>query len=242
MRPIRQLYNLFLSSDKSFVRSLVSILGFIPVHVAFYKEAFMHRSNSDNKEPLNNERLEFLGDAILGAVMAEYLYNKYPREDEGFLTMMRSKVVNRKALNELANQMEFDVFLRQNGVEHISDSMLGNAFEAFIGAIYLDLGYRRTRKFVIRKILRNYVDVKQLENVNENYKSQLLEYCQREHKSLEYNLVRKFKQHTRDKFEVAVVINGEEVSTGEDFNKKSAEQIASKRAMERMGILQVAEG
>jgi ribonuclease-3 len=136
-----------------------------------------------NKYPTNNERLEFLGDAILDSVTAEYLFRKYPTQDEGFLTQMRSKMVNRKALNEIAAHMGLDVFLRQLGATRISQTMLGNTFEAFVGAVYLDVGYNRSKQFIIKKMLKQYMNVHQLETTNTNYKSQLLEYSQKKPKN-----------------------------------------------------------
>ena len=127
---IRKFFNLYLSPDRVFVRELYKILGFVPGHLFLYKRAFTHKSLASKEEktkyPTNNERLEFLGDAILDSVTAEYLFRKYPTQDEGFLTQMRSKMVNRKALNEIAAHMGLDVFLRQLGATRISQTMMGN--------------------------------------------------------------------------------------------------------------------
>lgn len=239
-------YNLFLSPDKNFARALKDLLGFAPRRLEYYRRAFSHKSygsdsNSNQSGGYNNERLEYLGDAVLGTVIAEYLFMKYPNKDEGFMTMMRSKIVNRKTLGELAARLDIDTFMRQQGGEVLSETMMGNAFEALVGAVYLDVGYYVTRRFIIRRIIKGYFDVHHLENVNTNYKSQLLEYCQKNHRALDYQVVAQFKQNRRDKFRVAVTIDGKIVAEGEDYNKKSAEQIASENAMKGLGLLKKEE-
>ncbi len=192
--------------------------------------------NGQEIAPGTNERLEFLGDAILSTVVAEYLFNKYPTQDEGFLTKMRSKIVKRKTLNHVAEQMGLDIILSEYSLGNMSKSMLGNALEALVGALYIEFGYARTRDYVISKILMKYLDFEQLENTDDNYKSILLEYCQKNGKTISYNLINRFKMDKRDRFRVGVEIDGEMISTAEDFNKKSAEQLASKRALNHLGV------
>ncbi|HKK79842.1 MAG TPA: ribonuclease III, partial [Phaeodactylibacter sp.] len=185
----------------------------------------------------NNERLEYLGDAVLGTIVAEYLFKKYPNSDEGFLTKMRSKIVKRKSLNQIGDKMGLDVLLNEYNNTRLSRSMLGNAVEALVGAVYLEKGYSGTKRFVVRKILRSYVDVHELETLDDNYKSQLLEWCQKNGQKVDYKLLARYKFEKRDRFKVAVLVNGKKVATADDFNKKSAEQSASERAMQQMGIL-----
>lgn len=185
----------------------------------------------------NNERLEYLGDAILGTIVAEYLFKKYPGSDEGFLTKMRSKIVKRKMLNDLASDMGLDVILNEFNPARLSSSMLGNAFEALVGAIYLDKGYDTTRRFVVRRVLHRYLDIHGLETFDDNFKSQLLEYCQKQGKEVEFKVVSRFKQDKRDRFKVAVFVDEDRLSTAEDFNKKSAEQSASEKALISLGVL-----
>ena len=237
---VRKIYNLYFSPQKSFVKDLTNILGFVPSYMPFYERAFMHRNGDDKgleKYQLNNERLEFLGDAILDATAAEFLFKKYPTQDEGFLTQMRSKLVNRKTLNRIAEQMNFDLYLRQFGATNVTIMMLGNALEAFIGAIYLDVGYDKTKDYVY-KMFRQYVDVHELEAVNDNYKSLLLEYCQREQKKLHYEVVKQFRtKNNRERFQVNVMIDDLPFALGEDFSKKSAEQIAAQKALIKMRII-----
>ena len=185
----------------------------------------------------NNERLEYLGDAVLGTIVAEYLFKKYPGKNEGFLTKMRSKIVKRKALNKIGDKMGLDVLLNEYNQTRLSRSMLGNAVEALVGAVYLERGYNGTRNFVIQKVLRNYVDVHELETIDDNYKSQLLEWCQKNGQTVSYKLLARYKFEKRDRFKVAVVINGQKMATADDYNKKSAEQTASEKAMQTLGIL-----
>ncbi len=200
----------------------------------------MHRASdekSEEKYEINNERLEFLGDAVLDTVAAEFLFKKYPTQDEGFLTQMRSKLVNRKILNRIAEQMNFDLYMRQFGATNVSTMMLGNALEAFIGAVYLDVGYEKTRKFLYL-MFRRHVDIHELENLNDNYKSSLLEHCQRKHQKVEYEVVRKFRAGgNRERFQVCVTINGEQAAVGEDYSKKGAEQIAAHKALIKLGAI-----
>ncbi|NBC06587.1 MAG: ribonuclease III [Bacteroidetes bacterium] len=216
-----------------------SLIGFVPARLSIFKLAFSHKSTSSDKGYAiqNNERLEYLGDAVLGTIVAEYLFKKYPNSDEGFLTKMRSKIVKRKSLNQIGDKMGLDVLLNEYNNTRLSRSMLGNAVEALVGAVYLEKGYVGTKRFVVRKILRSYVDVHELETLDDNYKSQLLEWCQKNGQKVDYKLLARYKFEKRDRFKVAVLVNGKKVATADDFNKKSAEQSASERAMQQMGIL-----
>ena len=238
MRFIFRIYNHFFSKDKSFARRLRALLGFTPTNLAIFKLAFYHKSTSTDKlyAIQSNERLEYLGDAILGTIVAEYLFKKYPNSNEGFLTKMRSKIVKRHSLNKIADKMGLDVFLSQYNNTRLSRSMLGNALEALIGAVYIECGYRKTRDYVINKILRGYLDIHELETFDDNYKSQLLEWCQKNGQVVSYKMISKYKYEKRDRFKVAVLINGKKLAAADDFNKKSAEQTASEKAMQILGI------
>lgn len=237
----RGLYNFLLSEDRHLALRLFTILGILPRKLSLYKLAFLHKSNGgQNDHDIfidNNERLEYLGDAILGSIVAEYLYTKYPTASEGFLTQMRSKIVMRKSLNRIADNMGLDILLNKYNNTRISNSMLGNALEALVGAIYLDRGYKRTKEIVIRRILRSYMDIHELEQKNHNFKSLLLEHCQKNGNEVSYELKKKYKLDKRDRFKIAVVVDGKEMADADDFNKKSAEQAASAEAMKAMGIL-----
>jgi len=239
-RLIKRFHNLHFSKDKDFARKLKELLGFTPYNLSIFQLAFSHRSNGNDNDSYamtNNERLEYLGDAILGTIVAEYLFKKYPHADEGFLTKMRSKIVKRKSLNKIGEKMELDLMLAEQNTTRLSRSMLGNAVEALVGAIYLELGYNGTKQYLIRKVLINYVDIHELESFDDNYKSQLLEWCQKNGQNVSYKLIARYKYEKRDRFKVAVMVNGQKLAVADDFNKKSAEQTASERALHQMGVL-----
>ncbi len=239
LRSVQRIYNYYFSPDRQFARRLRSLLGFTPANLSIFKLAFSHKSTISEKAyaSQNNERLEYLGDAVLGTIVAEYLFKKYPSGNEGFLTKMRSKIVKRKSLNKIGDKMGLDVLLSEYNNTRLSRSMLGNAVEALVGAIYLEKGYWGTKQFVVRKMLRNYVNVHALESFDDNYKSQLLEWCQKNGQSVSYKLLARYKFEKRDRFKVAVMVNGKKMATADDFNKKSAEQTASEKAMVALGIL-----
>ena len=193
-------------------------------------------NNSQTSKNQHNERLEYLGDSLLSSIVAEYLFKKYPRADEGFLTKMRSKIVKRKTLNDIARFMGIDVILSEYSQGRISNSMLGNALEAVVGAIYLEKGYARTRDYVIRQVLLKYINIHELEMMDDNFKSQLLEWGQKNNINVDFKLISKYKYEKRDRFKVAIFIDDDEISVADDFNKKSAEQSAAQRAMQKMNI------
>ena len=235
---IRKIYNHFLSSDKQFARSVANIIGFTPRNLNIFKQAFSHKSAFDPKlhTVTSNERLEYLGDSVLSTIVAEYLFQKYPNSDEGFLTKMRSKIVKRKTLNRIADDMGIDVVLQENNETRLSESMKGNALEALVGAIYLEKGFDATRDIVVSRILRRHLNIHDLEEKDDNYKSQLLEYCQKNGQEIDYRVMERFKMENRDRFKIAVYVDGKEIAVGEDFNKKSAEQNASFKALKHLGI------
>ncbi|MBK7880349.1 MAG: ribonuclease III [Saprospiraceae bacterium] len=232
----------YFSKDKFFVERLRTVLGFTPSNIYLFKLAFYHKStlNNQNNEKLelyqSNERLEFLGDALLSFVVGEYLFNKYPSANEGFLTKMRSKIVKRKTLNDLAEQMGLDRLMMEFNQTAISQSMLGNALEALIGAIYLERGFDFTKRYILKKILRKYINIVQLETYDDNFKSQLLEWCQKNTKEIDFRVISKYKTDKRDRFKVGVFVDGVEIASAEDYNKKSAEQIASEIALNQLNI------
>jgi len=239
---IRRFYNYYLSPEKDLAKKLKSVLGFVPDNMRLFKLAFFHKSMNNSEETqrsYNNERLEYLGDAVLSTIVAEYLYKKYPGKAEGFLTKMRSKIVKRKTLNKVAERMGIDMILTKYTQGKLSYSMLGNAFEAMVGALYIEYGYDKTRDYIISKILMRLLDIHELETSDDNYKSQLLEWGQKEGKNITYKLLNKYKLDKRDRFRIAVFLDGKEISTAEDYNKKSAEQIASSLAIKALNINRV---
>ncbi len=239
MKGLFRFYNYYFSADKELARRLRAMLGFTPSNINLFKLAFYHKSTSTEKlyAVQSNERLEYLGDAVLGTIVAEYLFKKYPNSNEGFLTKMRSKIVKRKSLNRIADKMGLDMLLNEYNNTRLSRSMLGNALEALVGAVYLECGYHKTKRYVVNKILRSYLDIHELETFDDNYKSQLLEWCQKNGQTVAYKMLAKYKFEKRDRFKVAVLIDGKKLATADDFNKKSAEQTASEKAMHLLGIL-----
>ena len=234
---IRRFYNFYISPDKQLARKISQVVGITPARLHLYKLAFWHKSmNGEGIKSANNERLEFLGDAILSTIVADYLYKKYPTKNEGFMTKMRSKIVKRKSLNDIAAKMGLDLILIDYSMGKMSSTMLGNALEALIGAIYLECGYDETKKYVITHIMRKYLDIHKLEEKDDNFKSRLLEWCQKNNKSVDYQMVEKFKYEKRDRFRIAVLIDGEHMGQAEDYNKKAAEQSASKFAIFKLGF------
>ncbi len=233
---MRKVYNLTLSPDKEFVQQIRIITGKTPKDIELYKTAFYHssRNNKGKIGAQSNERLEFLGDAVLGCAVGEYLFKKYPAGDEGFLTKMRSKIVKRQTLNEISSQMGLDLLLLKFNETHLSKSMLGNALEALLGAFYLENGYEKTRSFIIKKIIRKELNIEQLESQDDNFKSQLLEWSQKHGTEITYRLEEKFKFDKRDRFKISVLIDGKKTATAEDYNKKSAEQKASEKALNKL--------
>ena len=235
---IREVYNYYFSKDKSLAKKLRSVLGYTPKRLSLYKLAFYHKSMNDEQTQRNqhNERLEYLGDSILSTIVAEYLFKKYPGKNEGFLTKMRSKIVKRKTLNTLAHEMGLDIILSSYSQGRMSKSMMGNAFEALVGAIYLDKGFTDTCDYIINQVLLKHLNIHELEMMDDNFKSQLLEWGQKNNINVDYRLVSKYKQDKRDRFKVAVVIEGDEVANADDFNKKAAEQLASEMALQKLNI------
>lgn len=219
-------------------RRIHQLLGFVPTRLSLFKLAFYHKSsNKQNAHSLrNNERLEFLGDAILSSIVAEYLFLKYPEKDEGFMTKMRSKIVKRNSLNTIGAKMGLDELLEHYNDTKISQSMLGNAFEALAGAIYFELGYNKGKRLIINKVLRQYLDIHELETYDDNYKSQLLEWSQKNSRAIEFRTVSKYKLQKRDRFKIVVIVDGKKYGIADDFSKKSAEQNAAQHTLKILGL------
>jgi ribonuclease-3 len=230
------IFERFFPKDKQLKKSLENLLGFSPGNLSIYKLALSHRSQSRNAEE-NNERLEFLGDAILGAIIGEHLFKKYPYKDEGYLTEMRSKIVNRQQLNEVALKIGLKKLMFYNRNEGlISNTIFGNAFEALVGAVYLDKGYDKTRRFVLKRILLPYIDIDELETTETNFKNKLYSWANKNNRILDFETIDEAKEGARKLFTIAIVVDGERISTGKAFNKKDAGQIAAKAAIEILGI------
>jgi ribonuclease-3 len=231
-RFITRLKNLF-SPDNQLSAQLEHLLGFTPKHLPYFQLALMHRSRVDELSR-NNERLEFLGDAMLGAIVGEYLFKKYPTQPEGYLTELRSRIVRRETLNNVAMRMGLNKLVQYNQQDKGLDRshIFGNAFEALIGAIYLDQGYARTRTFIVRQFLHAYIDIDMMASTDTNYKNQLLNWAQRNHRAIAFENVEEKREGSRKAFTIGIVLDGELVCTGTGFNKKLAGQVAAKKAME----------
>ena len=172
LRDLRYRIKLFSSQRKEFYSFIKETIGFSPLKLRLYDQAFIHKSASATDlmgHPINNERLEYLGDAVLGAIVADFLYNRFPRKDEGFLTQMRSRIVNRSFVSQLTFKLGLNHFVTSNtNSVNESSRIFGDVFEAFMGAVFLDLGYIRTKEFVIKKILSAFVDIHELERSDNN--------------------------------------------------------------------------
>lgn len=234
MKHIRNILNSRSKNDGNFFVSIQKILGFKPKKINFYKTAFTHRSMNikDNQgHPINYERLEFLGDAMLGSVIASHLYTEVPSGDEGYLTKMRSKIVSREHLNELGKDLELvDLVESKIPKGQFGDNIYGNLFEALIGAIFLDRGYKYCEKFIYKKVIIPYVDIEKLEGKVISYKSLLIEWCQKEKKTFDYNVYEDTGNDDIRHFSVKLSINDKIVSKARATSKKKAEEKASKRA------------
>jgi ribonuclease-3 len=186
----------------------------------------------------SNERLEYLGDSVLGMITAAYLFKKYPFKDEGFLTEIRSRMVSRESLNVLGRKLGLDEiieFENQKRTILSRSSMYGDALEAFIGAIYLDKGFKFTQQFIIKKILTQYFDLETVVQNNPNFKSILIEWAQKEGKKAQFSLEEEGLHHNKE-FTAFVLIDGEKIAEGKGYSKKKAEQTAAMKACDALGL------
>ena len=230
----------FISAKKSekdlvIIKFIIRNFGYRPTDLNIFKKALRHKSLSSG-DLNSNERLEFLGDAILDAVVAEYLYNKFPGDDEGYLTKLKSKIVNRKTLSEIGEKMGLREVIKYSQSRTINLSAIeGNAFEALIGAIYLDGGFNKAKVSLQNFIFRKFVDINKLLEVEIDFKSRLFIWCQKKRLTLEFIL------HSEENIEgswlytIRVAINKKEYGEGKGSTKKEAEQLASKETLQLMG-------
>ena len=222
------------SESNEFNNFFRNILGFVPRHTELYHIALTHRSLSGNHKGhrINNERLEYLGDAVLGAIVAEYLYRKYPMKGEGFLTEMRSKIVSRKSLGNLARKMGLpELVEHQRGHEGAFKSLGGDAFEALIGAIYLEKGFRFTRRFIVDKLLCTYLDIDQIAQTDWNFKGKLIDWGQKNKQKVTFEIVRTLNRDRegRREYECRVNVDGKPRESAIGYTIKSAEQLAAEK-------------
>lgn len=223
-------FSLKTSYNQKLATFVKNIFGFYPENIFLYELAFRHKSKAVVNRGIKktNERLEYLGDAILGAVIADYLFKKFPNKEEGFLTEMRSKMVSREHLNKLSHRLGFSNFVRADvHASNFNRSLEGDAFEAFIGALYLDKGYRFTRKIILKKIISCHVDIESLMNTEINFKSKVIEWGQKEKHEIEFRMVEEVGNGYGKHYVVYLLVDQQKVSSGEDYSIKKAEQNAA---------------
>lgn len=222
--------------NKKLAKFIKNIFGFRPENIFIYELAFRHKSKAittNNGIKKSNERLEYLGDAILGAIVADYIFKKFPIKEEGFLTEMRSKIVSREHLNRLSKKLGFSNLIKvDNHSSSFNRSVEGDAFEAFIGALYLDKGYEFTKKTVINKIINCHVDIDELLNTESNYKSRIIEWAQKEKQDIEFKVVEEIGSGYSKYYVVDLIINKEKAASGKDHSIKKAEQNAAEHAFQ----------
>ena len=231
--------NIFSSkSDRDLRRQLRNVLGLAPVNLDLYKTALSHRSIREGADE-NNERLEFLGDAVLSSLVAHYLFMRYPYKDEGFLTEMRSKMVNRNQLNEIALKMGLKKITFYNRFDNSLkiSQIFGNTLEAVVGAVYLDKGYRRTQKWVNQHIISPHFFMQDLENLDINQKNKLYGWANKNGKNLEFETLDERIENGRRLFTIGAKIDGVLIAEARAYNKKDASQVAAQIAVEKLGLL-----
>ncbi len=218
-------------------KQLKNALGIKPGNLQLYQTALSHRSVKETPDE-NNERLEYLGDAVLSSIVADYLFRRYPYKGEGFLTEMRSKMVNRQYLNEVALKIGLKKITLYNKFDNSlkSSQIFGNTLEAVVGAVYLDKGYKKTRSWVLNHIVIPHMFVDDLESIDINLKNKLIGWASKNLKSLDFETVDERMEGGRRLFTIAIVIDGQRIAEGKGFNKKDASQIASQKAIETLGL------
>lgn len=226
------------SNESSFEQQVKTVLAIKPGKMVLYTTALSHRSVKDTPDE-NNERLEYLGDAVLSAIVADYLFKRYPYKGEGFLTEMRSKMVNRQQLNDIALKMGLKKITLYNKFDNAlkGSQIFGNTLEAIIGAIYIDKGYKKTHEWVLKQIVIPHMFVDDLELIDINLKNKLIGWASKNGKSLSFELADEKLEGNRRIFTMNAVLDGEVLSQGKAHNKKDASQIAAQIAIEKLGLL-----
>ena len=230
---------LLFRKDKESYFCFYKILGFYPPNIQLYQQALLHKSTSIRSEkgrPLNNERLEFLGDAILDAIVGDIVYKHFEGRREGFLTNTRSKIVQRETLNKLAVEIGLDKLVKYSTRSSSHNSyMYGNAFEAFIGAIYLDQGYERCKRFMEEKIFKNYIDLDKMSRKEVNFKSKLIEWSQKSKVEVSFELIEQFlDEDYNPMFHTEIRIEGISAGKGTGYSKKESQQNAAQAALKKI--------
>ena len=226
--------------NKEFKKKIKSILGVYPKNLAIYKEAFTHSSSAltkPNGDPLNYERLEFLGDSVIDLVVSSFLFEFAPQQNEGYLTDMRSKIVNRKSLNRLGKKLQLNQMLISNlSVVQMNQNVLGNTVESFVGAVYLDYGYATCKSFVVKHMIQPMGSIQSLENKIISYKSFLIEWCQKNKHPFLFQTSVEDSEEKNLGFHSIFYLNSKMTSEGEGLSKKEAEENASENGCLKLGI------
>lgn len=239
---IEHIFSIKTKEEKNLAKGIKAITGFLPSNLKPYHIAVQHTSvakqvNKNFKE--SNERLEYLGDSVLGMVVAEYLFKKYPFKDEGFLTELRSKIVSRDSLNNVARKIgipDIIKFDRRRKTPNSHKSLYGNALEALVGAIYVDKGFVASKKFIIKKLLKPHYDIEELISTTKNHKSKLIEWCQKQGKTPKFEHTETLEKGYFKEFIIEVKIDSEPIAIGHGLSKKKAEQDAAREACIKLQI------
>ncbi len=233
------LIKLLFVKDKELYVFIHRITGYYPRDIKLYELAMVHRSKpvkQANGRWANNERLEFLGDAVLDTIVADFLYDTYPGRHEGFLTSTRAKIVQRESLNRIGNTLHLDSHVHASMHNSSHNSYIcGNALEALVGAVYLDQGYKRCRKFIINRLIKKHFDLNDLVKTEQNFKSRLIEWTQKYHVTIEFELIDSYNDSNKNPvFRTGILLGGIFASDAEGYSKKESHQSASKKALERL--------
>jgi len=225
------------SDDSSFEKQLKNVLGIQSGNILLYRTAMSHRSVKETADE-NNERLEYLGDAVLSAIVADYLFKRYPYKGEGFLTEMRSKMVNRQQLNDIALKMGLRKLTFYNKFDNAlkGSQIFGNTLEALVGAVYLDKGYLKTHNWVLRQIVIPHMFVDDLEAIDINLKNKLIGWANKNGKALTFELAEERMEGSRRLFTINAMLDGELLAQGKGYNKKDASQVAAQVAVEKLSL------
>ena len=231
-----KLFNSIKKEDQKIIKAILFLFGFEPVNINLYKLALLHKSKNKNE---SNERLEYLGDAVLNLIVAEYLFKKYPFKDEGFLTKIRSKIVSRDSLNNLGRKVGLKELINFKNIDEFSKnykSIFGDALEAIIGAVYLDVGFEYCQEYIVKNIIIPYYNFDELVNKTHNFKSKILEWSQKEKKLIKFSTKKIILKNNSSQFESILIIENKEISKGFGNNKKDAEKDASRLACKKLEL------
>lgn len=236
-RVQRFLRKYFKSKKPTFKDNIVNVLGVKPGKEFLYQTALNHRSMKEGADE-NNERLEYLGDAVLSTIVADYLFKRYPYKGEGFLTEMRSKMVNRQKMNEVALKMGIKKITNYNKFDNAlkASQIFGNTLEALVGAIYLDKGYLKTKNWVLKRMVIPHLYVDDLEAIDINLKNKLIGWATKNGKALEFETIEEKMESGRRVFVIAAMLDGDNIGQGKGFNKKDASQVAAQLAIEKLKL------